>query len=41
MKKIKISEVVDNKPKDMFIADFFREEIMSGRLKKGDQAVAR
>ena len=37
MKEIQINEVVDHKPKDIFIADLFRKEIMSGRLKKGDK----
>jgi ABC-type glycerol-3-phosphate transport system substrate-binding protein len=37
---IAASEVVDRKPKDVFIADFFRAEIMSGRIKKGDKLLS-
>jgi hypothetical protein len=40
MNKIVTDVVVDSKPKDIFIADFFREEIISGRLKKGDKLLS-
>ncbi len=34
------SELIDRKPKDVVIADFFREQIMAGKLRKGDKLLS-
>ena len=34
------SELIDRKPKDVFIADFFREQIIAGKLRKGDKLLS-
>ena len=40
MRKIETSEVLDDQPKDISIAEFFRGEILAGRLKKGDKLLS-